>query len=344
MDLEDEEFLHSKLRTKGKSQNYLLKSEILELKPRTRRQGKCFGAALEYQECIESPITMEGSEQLPYAFISNDIWFHLANYVAPEDVQRFSLICSQSANTVNSCRFWLQLYRRYCQDSSGSSKKWNLKLPSHLQVDHMTSCDKNILRQRVIQSLFYCYQPFKDRLQQTYSLETLVGRTYHSSWHKQVQCVWIMCYKFKSNFPLTNTFSHGIPQSNLENNNNEENVVNDWESLADDSNRNLKKCSSASSTSTDTSTTNDLDGVSLLVICCNRFIPFPSDIVYNYATRPFRLAATRELLSTDMRSTNLELDFVSSTRDQTITVKYTKIQKYKVLPWWHPDFRILNKC
>lgn len=319
----------------------------MELKPRTRRQGKCFGAALEYQDTANSQATMAEAEPQSHTYISNDIWFHLANYIAPEDVQRFALICSQSANTVNSCRFWLQLYRRYCQHSTKNSRKWILQLPSNLQMENILGCDKNTLRQRVIQSLFYCYTPFKERLTHSYQLETLVGRTYLSSWHKQVQCIWIMCYKFRINFPLTmahNQKSHTHLDSD-NNHINADDVVNDWETLAEESNNNMVISSNTSHTTNATiATTNDLDGVSLLVICCDRFIPFPSDIVYNYATCPFRLAATRELLSTDMRSINLELDFISSTRDQTITVKYAKIQKYKVVPWWHPDFRILNKC
>ncbi|KAI8118171.1 hypothetical protein FF38_01727 [Lucilia cuprina] len=343
MDLEDEEYHYSKLKTKGKNQTYLPKLEILELKPRTRRQGKCVGAALELCDLIDHIPTMDNEPDTQY-FISNDIWFHLANYIAPEDVQRYSLICSQSANSVNSCRFWLQMYRRYCQQTTNkNSKKWNLQLPEHLQMDHMKGCDRNTLRQRVIQALYLCYSPFKERLKTRYPLETLVGRTYISSWHKQVQCVWIMCYKFKLNFPLTTTNGN---TTEIENDLDSAQVVNDWECLADDSNNNLCniKNSNTASMSSSSNTTNEFDGISLLVICCDRFIPFPSDIVYNHATSPFRLAASRELLSTDMRSINLELDFISGTRDQTITVKYTKIQKFKVLPWWHPDFRILNKC
>lgn len=320
----------------------------MELKPRTRRQGKCVGAALEFYETNDISNTMDNQQQSEqYNYISNDIWFHLANYIAPEDVQRFALICSQSANSVNSNRFWLQIYRQYCQQTSVNKKKWILQLPENLQMDNIIGCgDRNTLRQKVIQALFYCYEPFKERLKNNYSLETLVGRTYVSSWHKQVQCVWIMCYKFKLNFPLSNNNKTNVKP--LQSNNNEENdelVVNDWETLADEENNNLCNIkTSFSSTSSTASTTNDLDGTSILIICCDRFIPFPSDIVFNHATTPFRLADSREMLSTDMRSKNLELDFVSGTKDQTITVKYSKIQKFKVLPWWHPDFRIFNKC
>ncbi|KAM7345579.1 transmembrane protein fates-shifted [Cochliomyia hominivorax] len=354
MDLEDEDYHYSKLKIKGKNQTYIPKLEYLELKPRTRRQGKCVGAALEYCDFYETKSEMDNSNLThSYNYISNDVWFHLANFIAPEDVQNYALICSQSANSVNSCRFWLQLYRRYCQQSSKNTKKWILQLPEYLQMDNIKGCDRNTLRQRVIKALFYCYLPLKERLNSNYSLETLEGRTYVSSWHKQVQCVWIMCYKFKLNFPLASSVTTSAAKNNISYNldvnvNNFESdieVVNDWESLAEEENNNLCKLKNiTTSSSSSLATINDLDGVSLLIICCDRFIPFPSDIVYNHATSPFRLVASRELLSTDMRSKNLELDFISSTRDQTITVKYTKIQKFKVLPWWHPDFRIFNKC
>lgn len=304
---------------------------------------------MEFYETNDISNTMDNQQQSEqYNYISNDIWFHLANYIAPEDVQRFALICSQSANSVNSNRFWLQIYRQYCQQTSVNKKKWILQLPENLQMDNIIGCgDRNTLRQKVIQALFYCYEPFKERLKNNYSLETLVGRTYVSSWHKQVQCVWIMCYKFKLNFPLSNNNNNKKNVMPLQSNNNEENdelVVNDWETLADEENNNLCNIKTSSSSTSSTSTINDLDGTSILIICCDRFIPFPSDIVFNHATTPFRLADSREMLSTDMRSKNLELDFISGTKDQTITVKYSKIQKFKVLPWWHPDFRIFNKC
>lgn len=313
--------------------------EYVELKPRTRRQGKCVGAALEFFESVDNHSSENClKEPHSYTYISNDIWFHLANYIAPEDVQSYALICRQSANSINSCRFWLQLYRQYCVKSFG--KKWVLQLPVSLQYDQLKGCDRKLLKQRVIQALYYCYEPFKESLKSNYKLSSLNGNIYISSWHKQVRCVWIMCYKFKQKFPLSEISIKDQPIGNSfqSEDGNQENVVQDWESLADEENNNLTLLKPA------TATVNDLNGISILIVCCDRFIPFPSDIVYNHATSPFLLATSRELLSTDMRSTNLELDFVSTTRDQTITVKYSNIQKFKILPWWHPDFRIFNQC
>lgn len=301
------------------------------------------GAALEVLENgREFEMDISNVPTPEYSYISNDIWFHLANYIPPEDVQRFASICSQSANSVNSRHFWLHLYRCYCQQSRDKNK-WILQLPSHLQMHQLVDCDAHVLRQRVIQALFYCHPPFVERLKVNYKLETLVGRKYLSSWHLMVQCVWIMCYKFRLNIPNTSSTNRTskISQQSLEMD--EDIIVNDWETLADDeSNNNLSKRNNKRVFQSATSSVDNNDGVSLLIICCDHFIPFPSDFLC--ANSSIRLKDTRELLSTDMRSTNLEIDLVSLTGDQKITWKYQRIQKYKVLPWWHPDFRKFNKC
>ncbi|TMW42396.1 hypothetical protein DOY81_012524, partial [Sarcophaga bullata] len=134
MDLHDQDHHYLKLKNKGKAKTYLPKLEYLELKPRTRRQGKCVGAALEFFHSSDNNSLLDTLKEPPaYNYISNDIWFQLANYIAPEDVQRYALICRQSANSINSCRFWLQLYRQYCKKSH--KKEWVLQLPANLQYD-----------------------------------------------------------------------------------------------------------------------------------------------------------------------------------------------------------------
>ncbi|XP_073848578.1 transmembrane protein fates-shifted [Musca autumnalis] len=341
MDL-DEEQLQSKLRTRGKCQTYLLRSDFLELKPRTRR-GKCLGAAvevLEYEMMCDNDTSTTSNE---YSYISNDIWFHLANYIPPEDVQRFALICSQSANCLKSRHFWMQLYRKYCQKSKDKSK-WILQLPAHLQMHQLSECDTNILRQRVIKALFYCHSPFAERLKDNYKLESLVGKTYQSSWHLTVQCVWIMVYKFRDN--TANSILKRDQKSSSKSSVVSDELVEDWESLEDDNDAesNNNKHNRRNLNVIHSSAVDNWDGLSLLIICCDRFIPFPSDFLCANSSSAIRLKDTRELLSTDMRSTNLELDFVSLTGDQKLTWKYQRIQKYKVLPWWHPDFSKFNKC
>ncbi|XP_013116237.1 uncharacterized protein LOC106093670 [Stomoxys calcitrans] len=263
-----------------------------------------------------------------YNYISNDIWFHLTNYIAPKDVQTFAMICKQSADCVKSLHFWRQLYRKYCLTSS--------KLPKHLQAHQIANCDVNSLRTLVIEALFYCHQPLSNHLKSNFALEALLGKSCVSSWQlRDQQCTWIMCYKFQGHMrkPKHNPH-HFEKQDRVE-------VVDDWESLANSDDDDDGGGYVVNSKKLKTEYTNE--AASLLVIWCDRFIPFPSDYLNTNSSSALRLKAVRELLSTDMRSINLEMDLASLTGDQSITWKYKQIKKYKVLPWWHSDFRKFNK-
>uniref|UniRef100_A0A1I8PL69 Uncharacterized protein n=1 Tax=Stomoxys calcitrans TaxID=35570 RepID=A0A1I8PL69_STOCA len=321
-DVVEEAHLLTQLRTRHKIQKYILRSDVLELKPRTRRQGKCVGAALEVvnYQMVANMVLPETPKE--YNYISNIIWFHLAHHIAPEDVQRFAMICIQSANCVKYASFWRHLYRKHCLRS--------LQLPKHLQAQQITNRDVHSLRPLVIEALFHCHPPLSNRLKSNFPLETLVGKSYVSSWHlMDQQCIWIMCYKFQHH-----TLKHKSEAVRLEKQDHVD-VVEDWESLAnEDDNVVNRKTLRKDYTN---------EGASLLVIWCDRFIPFPTDYLYTSSSFAFRLKAARELLSNDMRSINLEMDLVSLTGDQIITWKYKQIKKYKVLPWWHTDFREFNK-
>ncbi|XP_061388316.1 putative transmembrane protein 183BP [Musca vetustissima] len=315
-----------------KQKETILRSDFLELKPKKRR-GKCLGAA---EEVLTEMMNDTVITTPTYSYISNDIWFHLANHIPPEDVQRFALICKPSADCLKTRNFWMQLYQKYCQKSKDKSK-WILDLPSDLQMHQLAECDTEILRQQVIKALFYCHQPFVDRLKENYKLDSLVGKIYQSSWHLTVQCVWIMVYKFCDNNTIQKNSKHFKEESTNNDRQNVHEIVNDWESLADDESNN-------NNTTTSHSPAASCNGLSLLIICCNHYVPFPSDFLCTNSSSTIRLQNTREFLSTDMRSTNLELEFVSLTKDQKLSWKYPQIQKYKVLPWWHPDFNRFNKC
>ncbi|XP_068146477.1 transmembrane protein 183 [Drosophila tropicalis] len=254
--------------------------------------------------------------------IRHDIWFQIAMHIEPDDVQRFALICKQTSQLVNTRSFWYSLYRRYCHGSSG----WNLKLPSHLQIEEIRSssqCNTKALRSLVIQALFRCHQKLKIRLEVGYSLDWLKQRIYVSCWQKQYQCLWIMCYKFWNQQEHQQQELH---QQELAN----EVVNDDWEHLANDNNVPVVSWSSS----------NPHEGVVLLIVVCSQFVPIPGLLSYGQQESRFRLVNTRELLCTDMRAKNLELDFTENTsKSNIVTVKYPRIEKYKVLPWWHPDFQ-----
>ncbi|KAH8369592.1 hypothetical protein KR093_000233 [Drosophila rubida] len=322
MSLDDEnvEYIHQKLyRTRGKCAIYARQSDVyVELK-HTKSNSNA-----------RTPVAvMAGSANTINIGIEHDVWFHIAMHLDPEDVQTFGLVCTQFARLVNSRVFWRNMYSRYCLNN-GSSKTWNLQLPAQLQLEQTRNCDTKTLRSLVTEALFYCYRPLKQRLELGYSLDWLLQRSFVSCSQKKFQCLWIVCYTL-SNQPSKNVqFRHEEHQKERENETTE--VVNDWEALADD----------GASSCLNYNYSNRHEGVVLLIVLCRQFMPLPLQLLYNQQQARFRIKATREMLCTDMRAKNLELDFVDDNNSQSklsVTVKYSRIDKYKVLPWWHPDFK-----
>lgn len=251
--------------------------------------------------------------------VRHDIWFHIAMHIDPEDVQTFALICKETAQLVASRAFWRNLYRRHC---TGATSGWNLDLPAQLQLEQIRNCDTRALRSLVIEALFHCHRPLKVRLELGYHLDWLLQRTFVSCWQKQYQCLWIMCYKFWNRQPHMQLREESEEEA-LE-------VVNDWEALAEEDA--VGQLAPAQG--------NTNEGVVLLIVLCRQFVPTPAQLSYGQQGARYRLRATRELLCTDMRAKNLELDFAEDgSRSVAVTVKYARIEKYKVLPWWHPDFQ-----
>lgn len=262
-------------------------------------------------------------------YVEHDIWFHVAMQLDPEDVQAFAMVCTQFARLVNSRVFWRNMYKRYCQ--SGSTKGWNLELPAQLQFEQIRSCDTNTFRSLVTKALFHCYVPLKTRLELGYSLDWLLHRTFVSCSQKKFQCLWIVCYTLRNQQSTLKQSIHENKQIKFLEEDTE--VVNDWEALADDDDALERPTFNYD---------NRHEGVVLLIVLCRQFIPLPLQLLYNQEQSRFRINATREMLCTDMRAKNLELDFVdyhNSSNKLTVTVKYPRIDKYKVLPWWHPDFK-----
>ncbi|KAL7736003.1 hypothetical protein ACLKA6_002425 [Drosophila palustris] len=319
LDDDSDEYIHQKLyRSRGKCAIYARQSDVnVELKPKSNANVRTPVAAMA-----------ESNANTDRIDIHHDIWFHIAMLIDPEDVQTFALVCTQFARLVNSRAFWRNMYKRYCL--GGSSKSWNLELPAHLQLEQIRNCDTKTLRSLVTEALFHCYLPLKTRLELGYSLDWLLQRTFVSCSQKKFQCVWIVCYTLRNQQSPHNQ-SRQI-QSPSEDENTE--VVNDWEALADDDNDAPAR--------QEYNYANRHEGVVLLIVLCSQFMPLPLQLLYNQEQSRFRLKATREMLCTDMRAKNLELDFVdynNSNSQLSVTVKYSRIAKYKVLPWWHPDFK-----
>ncbi|KAH8401458.1 hypothetical protein KR009_005561 [Drosophila setifemur] len=309
MSLEDcDEFIQKKLfRTSGKCAIFARQSEVyLAVKPKSNFRPTA------------STVAMEDGHNNNAISVRHDIWFQIALRIDPEDVQTFALICKQTAQLVSSRAFWRHLYRRHCL---GATSVWNLDLPAHLQLEQVNNCDTRALRSVVIEALFLCHRPLNIRLELGYNLDWLLHRIFVSCWQKQYQCLWIICYKFWNRQNLV----HSKEETETE----PGEVVNDWEALADDEVERLPPALG-----------NPNEGVVLLIVLCSRFVPTPRPLSYSQNQARYRLRATRELLCTDMRATNLELDFAEEGNlNVSVTVKYACIENYKVLPWWHPDFQ-----
>ncbi|XP_020803327.1 transmembrane protein 183 [Drosophila serrata] len=303
-----DDFIQNKLfRTRGKCAIYARQSDVfvaVKQKPTLRATAPTLSMA-------ESGVIN----------VRHDIWFHIAMHIDPEDVQAFALICRETARLVASRAFWRNMYRRHC---TGVTSGWNLELPAQLQLEQIRNCDTRALRSLVIEALFHCHRPLKVRVELGYHLDWLLERVFVSCWQKQYQCLWIMCYKFWNRQPYV--------QMREESEEDKEHcqVVNDWEALVeDDAGDQLAPAQG-----------NTNEGVVLLIVLCRQFVPTPSQLSYGQQGARYRLRATRELLCTDMWAKNLELDFAEDrSQSVSVTVKYPRISKYKVLPWWHPDFQ-----
>ncbi len=66
----------------------------------------------------------EGSIVYPY-----DIWESISNYIRPEDICTFSVLCRSAYAVVNKAKFWMRLYQDLYREDA--------PLPSHLTPDCM---------------------------------------------------------------------------------------------------------------------------------------------------------------------------------------------------------------
>ncbi|ALC41136.1 fsd [Drosophila busckii] len=311
-DDENEKYIQQKLyRSRGKCAIYARQSDVyLELKHKP-------------PICARPPVAsgVEIDSTLNSPDIGHDVWYLISMHIDPEDVQTFALICKGTSKLVNTRAFWRNLYRRHCLQADKQS--CNSELPAHLQLKLSDNCDTKAWRALAVAALYYCYKPLKTRLELGYSMDWLLQRTFVACSQRHMQYVWLTSYTFRNNKP-------GL----LVDEEQDEQVVNSWETLADHTDAALKLTPQQSAS--------PYEGVILLLIISRQFTPLPLQLAYGQQQSHFRLKATRELLCTDMRAKNLELDFSElnqSYNNLSLTVKYARIETFKVLPWWHPDFK-----
>ncbi|GAB0095542.1 uncharacterized protein DMENIID0001_109370 [Sergentomyia squamirostris] len=122
-----------------------------------------------------------------------DTWWLISEYIKPEDILRFALICRKTASVVRGVRFWNQLYKNH---SFGS-----VSLPYHLQSSQIAKYEST--RCAVIRSLFYTYPPFKTTISQRANRDPacLIGKCLELMWFTQnpgAKSQWTFIYKFKA--------------------------------------------------------------------------------------------------------------------------------------------------
>ncbi|XP_055542401.1 transmembrane protein 183-like [Wyeomyia smithii] len=119
------------------------------------------------------------------------IWYLISEYILPEDVCSFALICRKTAEVVQSAKFWHHLYQKYC-------KQCDEDLPRRLQPVNMGILRG--LRTCTIRSLFYMYPPFVRRLSIAPFTDPhrIAGRQLVFSWYRKNKTGWNYYFKLKA--------------------------------------------------------------------------------------------------------------------------------------------------
>lgn len=135
-----------------------------------------------------------------YNYFPNDIWFLISEFIRPEDITTFALICKQTYAVTTTLKFWKTLYRKYY--------KSKVELPVRLQLDCMTR--PRGIRACTIRSLFFTYPPFVNRVrvQSQQDFHMIVKHRVVQFWFQQISAVkFLYFYKLKRKLqPGTRTY------------------------------------------------------------------------------------------------------------------------------------------
>lgn len=119
-----------------------------------------------------------------------DVWWLISEHIAPDDVNRFALICKATYSIASSINFWKCIYKRHYS--------LTIRLPTRLQPDCMAR--PRGLRACVIRSLYYTYTPFLLQLvkhpQQDF--HRMTNRYVEQFWFTRKSTnTWLYFYKLK---------------------------------------------------------------------------------------------------------------------------------------------------
>lgn len=125
-----------------------------------------------------------------YSTYPNDVWYLISEFIQPEDVLRFALICKQTYAITTTMKFWRTLYKRHYNGQ--------VELPVRLQPDCMAR--PGGIRACSIRSLYFTYAPFVQRLlkQPKQDFHLLTKRYVERFWFSQITSTkWHYFYKLK---------------------------------------------------------------------------------------------------------------------------------------------------
>ena len=233
-----------------------------------------------------------------------DIWFLISEHIDPEDIQRFSLICKKTAEVVGYAKFWQSLYKKYYNPK--------IELPTRLMPDCMVRLRG--LRSCVIKSLFYLYQPMKDRL-------TKAGRDHHvvenkqciGMWFSKLGNFWNFYFKLKGKLPPGSRMSTSAC---------------------------LQKKKSSLLYLDDTFM-NPEEACQVLVLTTNYFSMLPQ---FYEKINLKRISLTPSQGLTRMK---VKLFFTDYCNKPIGDLEMDPVLSVRILDWWHPDYNHsvgLNKC
>ena len=142
-----------------------------------------------------------------------DIWFILANYIKPEQIQTFSCLCRGSYLAVTSMKFWTQLYKRFITNTA--------ILPICLTPNLIAN--KPGLKTRIVRALFLAYPNLNIRVLGQESLEVatkllrrLVGLCCRNTWYKVesgLNSSHTYLFQFQLNEPMNENLDENLSKS-----------------------------------------------------------------------------------------------------------------------------------
>lgn len=125
-----------------------------------------------------------------------DLWYILADYIYPESVGRFGVLCKDAYATTKKRAFWRSLYNRYYSKEKD--------LPADLRPQAMER--NHGLRARCIRALYFLSPVLVERVRLHGPFEsdahTLVGYRCLLAWHQPAQGKWHFCFKLQRLSPL----------------------------------------------------------------------------------------------------------------------------------------------